>query len=471
MAKLFLSIWLFRMAAAFAVYLSLRIVGHNNMFYQLCHFLRGPDAFVYHERARELAKHLGSMESYTKLIASQPWEAILATLYSIFTPHPIVAALFGQTCLAMAGMLAFSAARAAGQAKAVAIFIALIIGLWPPSFAYTLVPLRDGPVLLGMFLFLCGIIKLNTPSGRFNFRSACWSLGVVAGFLLVAALRTYLWPLLLTVGSISLLWPVLVRFMKRRELGLISNIVFIAVLLAVGALAASYWQGKMLPVGTVKVAESGKPAGASTVTLVNPFQRAFYSLMLRREGFIMTGGNSLSPDAKELRRYLGFPDDNQVLKRRQWKAAILQNTDKEPGRPRYAVLGKFRYIFWHEPLDLVRLLPNSLAHLWLYPLPWQTWSNSLSQPVRLFLLAQELLWLGLLPGILLGLMNFRAGALHRVNLNLWVWGLGILLALVVVNLGTLYRLRDMVLLPAIIVFLPTPYIKFGESIKRFMNPG
>mgnify|MGYP000315487092 CR=1 FL=1 len=468
---LFLSIWLFRVAAALAVYLIPGIASRNDSFYQLCHFLRGPDAFVYHERARELAKNLGSMESYFKLLASQPWEAILATLYSVFTSHPLVAALFGQTCLALAGMLSFSAARAAGQTKPRAIFIALIIGLWPPSFAYTFIPLRDGPVLLGVFLFLSGIINLNRPANQFNFRNACWSLAVIAGFSLVTSLRHYLWPLLVAVGSISLLWPALVNFIKRPKLGLATNIVYIAVMVAVGALAVSYWQGKMLPVGTVKAFDSGKPADDSTGTLVKPFQQAFYSLMLRREGFIMTGGNSLSPDAKELRRYLGFPDDNQVLKRKPWKAAILEKTDKEAGRPRYAVLGKYRYIFWHKPLDLIHLLPKSLAHLWLYPLPWQIWSNSLSQPVRLFLLAQELLWLGLLPGILLGLMYFRGGALHRVNLNLWVWCLGVLLALVVVNLGTLYRLRDMALLPAIIFFSPTPYMKFTKHIQRFPRLG
>jgi hypothetical protein len=481
MARLFLSIWLFRVAVAIAVYYLGGIATDGDSFSQLCHFLRVPDALGYHYKAIDLTEHLVSLEHFIRLLAVRPWEALLSGLYFLVAPHPLVAAVFCQTCLALAGILAYGTARAVGQSKKSAAFIALLIGLWPPSFAYTLVPLRDGPVLLGIFLFLTGIIRINSLNKLLTAKAACWSLAVIAGFLLIAGLRHYLWPLVLAVGAISLLWPVAIAFYKHRNLSIATNTILVAILVAIGIFAAGYWQDKMLPRGAANnppQTEIGKyksipsplqPQASTSNPLVQPFRYAFYSLMLRREGFIMTGGNTLSPEAKELRRYLGFVDDNQVLRRKQWKAAILKKKEPEAGRPQYAVLGKYRYIFWHKPSDLGHILPTSLLDLWLYPLPWQLFSNSSSLPVSLFLLAQELLWLGLLPGILFGLMNFNAGALHRVNLNLWIWCLGILLAVVVVNLGTLFRLRDMALLPAIMFWSAAPYVHAILLFKRMFR--
>jgi hypothetical protein len=118
------------------------------------------------------------------------------------------------------------------------------------------------------------------------------------------------------------------------------------------------------------------------------------------------------------------------------------------------------------PQGLTIILLGGLRDLIFYPLPWQSWpSDGHNLPLKAAVTGQTLLWYLLLPGLAWGL----AGALARREAVagpaiFWVLVVGLSTAVIVVNLGTLYRLRDMAVLPLLLFFSPVPYQKLARLI-------
>lgn len=355
------------------------------------------------------------------------FSVMVGVLYHLTWPHPLVMTLLNCLCYLGVGLLARDLAARLGQPPGRAAGLALLICLWPSSLAWSALPMKDSLSVFLIFALLSLTLYLARSAGQPWGRRA----GAAAAFLACAALMIYIrfYFGYVVLGLCAL--PLLARLWPWADPGPRPAWSSLALTLALGVLAfvltkpwhqeyfVYFEQGELLPrtqfeaksrkedlykefaqrakVDPTFVAPQPPPPPAPRQGLAGLWEE----LSTYRERFLHFAGRSLAPQGQS------------------------------------SLLG-----------ELAQALGDSL----LFPYPWQRWPASERWTVlNLAVSAQAVLWYALLLGILPGV---AAQARRRPDialpLALWGLGLGLLLAFVVLNRGTLFRLRDMALMPLVL---------------------
>lgn len=392
--------------------------------------LMAPDGLGYHIGAVKVDEYWSDpnpdkMLRHEHMVAR--FSVLAGAVYHLTWPHPLVMTLLNCLCYLGVGLLARDLGQRLGQPPARAAGLALLICLWPSSLAWSALPMKDSPSLFLVFALLSLTLYLARSAGQ-PWGRRLWA---AAGFLVCAALmvytRFYFGYVVLALSAL----PLLARLWPWTAAGPRPAWSSLALLLALGVLAFAltkpwhqeyfvyFEQGELLP-RTQFEAKSRKeevykelarraeldptfvaPQPPSPPRPPQDLKGLWEELGVYRERFQRFAGHSLAPDAD---------------------ATLLGG--------------------------LARVLRDSL----LFPYPWQRWPASERWTAfNLAVSAQGLLWYALLLGILPGV---AAQARRRPDLALplalWGLGLGLLLAFVVLNRGTLFRLRDMALMPLVL---------------------
>jgi hypothetical protein len=412
------------------------------------------DAITYHDEAVNIIHYWRNRApgDYSWGRTPSSYSFILAAAYLIWA-HPLMAVLLNALCFAGVGVLAYFLALQLGQPSYRASWLALLVCLWPPSLVYTSVPLRYGLWTLGVFLALTCLSFLWSRERRAILPSLFGMLGLGGGFWLLLILRGQFRLLVLGFALLAVVLFIVVRSLRNRNWILAATVLAITGAVCLTVVVCSQPLELVL---RYRPQAQGQP-GDHRPRLVRILGKPADRIAFLRDRYIYWGGRSISPEARLVREWMGFdltginrPEQNQ------WDRRAMKFIN-ESGR-----LGPWQLIKGWGIMGLA-----ALRDLFLFPFPWQSWpASSPESTMRLLVLAQTLLGYLLLPGIWAGLLGRRWRTGPQSVLLAWVGGLGIVLGLVVVNLGTLYRLRDMIWLPALLAFDPRPYVWLGKKLLK-----
>ncbi|MBI4800727.1 MAG: hypothetical protein HY794_18720 [Desulfarculus sp.] len=392
------------------------------------------DANQYHAIALRLAEYWHGQAAVLSLGLPDKflgYPMALAAVYYLLGPHPLWGVLVN--CLAFwgLGLLAHQMALLLGQSRPRATWLALLVCLWPSSLAYSSALLKDSLHLLAVFTLITALGQFLRPlPGPRPSRPWPAGLGLVAGTYALIVNRPEFWGIILAIATTASLWSALTGRPRpwtwRPALAcfLVGMAVFLGTHCAPMELLPAYARIKHSPRlgGTAPTSQQQTPPTAALASMglesawSQMVSNGLESLWQRRWEYAVSGGVSLLPAAHVL------PDG---------------------------------------PQGLAVVVASGLRDLLFYPCPWQRWPSSDSNlPLRLGVAAQSLAWYLLLPGLAWGLARTRWQATPTaLAAASWALVVGLAIAVMVVNLGTLYRLRDMVLLPLLPFFSAEPYRK------------
>ncbi|RJX31646.1 MAG: hypothetical protein C4525_11675 [Desulfarculus sp.] len=405
--------------------------------------LLAPDSVRYHETARSFTRYWrGQLPDFSPGLTPEylGYPLLLGALYHLTVPHPLVGVALNALCFFLMSLLAHGLAVRLGRRPAGAAFAALLVALWPPSLAYSSVLLKDSIFLLCVMAMLFLLVSLVQPLDRRDLWKA--ALGLAPCAWLAMNLRQDFVPLGLAAACAGALLALAEAVRRKRAAW---GLVILAAWLAV---AGASWLSYCYPLGPTYyqkiTASKSKPQaglkGAWPEVKAQPpvwQQASVWDVTLR------------------LMRQTALKGWHQLWAKR-WLYATVSSASLSP-QDMLIITG---------PKSLAVLLGASLRNLFLFPDPWQRWPSSAGNDLlRLAITAQALLWYALLAAAVLGLVAALRRRLRPACLLLfWVLGIGLLLAVVVTNLGTLYRLRDLVMLPLLTVVSLRPFVWLGNWV-------
>jgi hypothetical protein len=395
-------------------------------------WLSAPDANLYQSMAVNVSRYFGGVlavipPNLPETHASYP--VLLGGIYYLLGPSPLWGIFFNGVAFLAVGFLAHRLAIQLGHPPSRALVLAVLATCWPLGLASSLTLLRESFFLLGVLgtLVFITLILHDDPRGRGN---RFWpALGLIASLYLLVTLRPEMkWPTL-AITLLGVGWSAL-QGLIRRQLSAIWWPVATCLLVLTAIWIGTHYP----PQAMVKVETSPiHPGGISTrvegqatadrgaTTLVHPPKPAaaplndgftLSAILEKRRAFASDGGLSLSTHAY------------------------------------WVVDGIGSYLFaaavgWRDLL--------------LYPYPWEGPPTG-GWVERAALTVLILLWYACLPGVAWGMLNLFKNPSPAAGLLIaWVLIIGTAMAFIVVNLGTLFRMRDMVLIPALLSFSPRPY--------------
>jgi hypothetical protein len=123
---------------------------------------------------------------------------------------------------------------------------------------------------------------------------------------------------------------------------------------------------------------------------------------------------------------------------------------------------------WRGPIHLLKQAARGGRDIILFPYPWQRWPYAPQWGLlQAGVSGVSLFWYALLPGVAAGILaGLKREPIGALCVLLWSLGLGMALGLVVLNLGTLFRLRDMAVLPLLLLWDPAPYLWARDRLGR-----
>ncbi len=384
------------------------------------------DAVEYASQAHNLqdvGSHLqnGSFDRFPIIIAGIYWA------FGFGLPQVLVAnALFAAMCVP----LAFVAARSLGVTSISAVIAACIVAFWPSSLAWSSQLLKDPLTWLAIFAVVAGVSCLMCTDPKLAPRKLLsWGTVVFGGALLVSLIRgQYTSPAIVGAVLVGIAVSVISARLQHRDIGRLAPVSIVLAAVVLGSIP-SYYEEPLNHVGVnafdvmrAKLSSffSQPSSGASTAnpgpsveTAPSPVSSLGCSLagpFLRARGrFVTSGGGSQ-----------------------------LDSTT------RFETCG-----------DVLGYLPRALQLALVGPKPseWRSVGNSIGPLRYLANIEDAFLWLSL-PGLLVALVaSFIRPRGAMPILALYVLFLGLALGFVVSNLGTLFRLRLQILLPAFILSL------------------
>ncbi|MCF8033691.1 MAG: hypothetical protein K9K66_05525 [Desulfarculaceae bacterium] len=395
-----------------------------------------PDAALYHDQAMVLLDvwHGAASPGDLSLPAEYlGYPVILAWLYWLAAPHHLVGIAVNAVFFLITGVLAFKLMHMSGQSRSASLVLALVICLWPPSLSYSSTLLKDSLYIMSVFMILFGLIKLMRKQASIISSWAAATLVLFFGVYLLLNVRPMLTPALTVFFPLAVIAGALLPGLRRNLKPTLFHGLLVVCAVAGGIYAAGHYgvvdlalpkaPAKPLhtahsPIhqpGPVKVAQAsvaGLPA-----KVMDRADEAENALWRRRIIYFTSGGLSLVPFAS------------------------LQPTDA-----------------WQKAVIYCR----SAVNLFLRPFPWSRWPYKPgSYAVRWGIVFWNLLWYLALPGIFYGLYReLKKKEMSAAAIMLWVGIFGLMVSTVVVNQGTLFRQRDMAILPLLIFFDLRPYAYF-----------
>jgi hypothetical protein len=424
--------------------------------------LRMVDCLGYNMEALHILSYWnGTRDLYLETLS---FSLVVAVLYKIFGAHPLVISVFNSICYACVGLLVYAIAAELGRRRWEARALALAICLWPASLVWSMAPLKEGPFLLGVFgLFFCW---MRIFGGR-PLSTRKWlivGLGLLVSIFWLVFLRFYFWYLLTGMLPLVLLFQLLppgpnrVRPVWKRVLA--GSVIFLIGLCLTQpfsqdsiihfnrAKQQTFLQEKQEHLFVYSLAsathaadnESTPPKQAQNASKVKGatglLQKLVSHLSYIRRISVRYGGNSLSPEGRQGEDAVDLTKDFQT-----W-----------PGGLRASLL----------------LVKAGLRDLFLFPYPWEPWPEGKDWgPVQMAVAAQSLLWYLIIPGLAAGvIIGMRRRPAAILTLILWCLFFGLALAVTTLNRGSLFRLREMVIMPLLLLWHPWPYLKLWGLVKK-----
>jgi hypothetical protein len=398
---------------------------------RLAYLLKAFDARTYHYAAEDVLHFW----THHQVEAAQGWidvprvSLLWARLYQFLPAHPLTIAAVNALSFAGTGWAVWRLAALAGRPPSRRLLAGALVVLWPSAVAWSLLPLKESLSLLGAAVFLAALLTLLRDRRVAWPALAGWVAALAATVLLLVYLRFYFARVLLWMALVPMVTALAAALWRRRRPSWGREALVLAGILLGLTISAPYHQDLLViypPEKADQVRDEQEKARAQKSEQVEGMVSGMVpkvgEALKHQQHFIEGGGRSLraqeTPD----------PQPPQGPAARLWR--------------------------------LIADAPRALADLLLFPYPWQRWPASPSWNYKnLLVSAYGVLWYALLPGLLFGLG--RAVAQRPVvglTLAAWSLGLGLALSVVAVNLGTLFRLRDMLLLPALAVWDPAPYL-------------
>ncbi len=401
------------------------------------------DATQYHVLAQRIADFWAGQSATLSLGLPDKflgYPVILGMVYFLLGPHPLWGLLLNSLAFLAMGLLARRLALRLGRPPAAALALALLVALWPVSLSYSSALLKDSLNLLAVFLLLATFADLLTPDGREGNMVASWAgLGLLLGAYGIVVLRPECAPVVAFVTLSAIAWSALgglPRWWERTWRPMAAGL-----LVAAGIfLGINYSPVRLLPAHPL--AAPAPPSRAAAAPAIQVMRAA-----------------SLAWPSQLTQRVRAGLDD---LWHRRWEYATSGGVSLLPEA----------YLLPDKPKVWATILGASLRNLLLYPLPWQRWPSGGDRVlISLAITAQSLLWYALLPGLAWGLVEaLRSRSTAGPPVLLWVAVVGPLLALMIVNLGTLYRIRDLALLPSLLLFSSAPYRWLWDKLLSSSGP-
>ncbi|MCB2226136.1 MAG: hypothetical protein KQH53_05610 [Desulfarculaceae bacterium] len=406
--------------------------------YQVSERLLAPDAPRFYAAALHIDRfwsgRLGHCEpGLTPEYLGYP--ALLASLFQLTGAGVWPGLALNALAWFLASLLAFYLAVRLGRGQAACAWAALLVALWPPALAYNAVLIKDSVFLcLLMGIMLCLVAVASPRRPRDSWLAAAWLLPLA-------------WVAMTVRFDFSTLGLVVAG--AAGVLGLAGAVFRWRLLTAAGVVAAclavffASWLATRCALGPALIHEQQlhTPPVTSLAEPVAPAARPAWRAAAPTEQ-----PGPVIQSAREAWRYL-------------WGKRWLYAANGTASAPPETML------IVDSPSSLARLAAASLRDLFLFPYPWQRWPSS-GGAISKIISAQSLFWYALLPGLVLGLVRLlRRRPRAALLLLFWSLGVGGLLALVVVNLGSLYRMRDMIILPLLATVSLRPYAALWRWVR------
>ena len=393
----------------------------------LAQMLSAPDAYSYHITGKEVMEYWRYTYPEVGLGADGQWISrfgvLMGVLHTLIGMHPLATVFINALLALMVGYLAHDMALGLGQPPGRALWLAALICLWPSSLAWSSLPMKETLCLALEFFFLHQMLKLCLEPPRTAWSWVGEGAGLLFCFGLLSYVRFYMGYLLALTGLAALVAGLMPWAPQRpawgdraRALGILLG-AFVLFMPLIHEYPVFFYQGDLLP--TAKPIGDRSPTSEPRVaerSLSSTLGGGMVDRMVdHRRVFATQGGSSIAPEAPTLT----LPLRTQGL-----------------------------HTIWRVARDF-----------FFFPYPWQRWpAGDHWTKVNLLVAAQMTLWYLLLPGIFWGLfLALRRHPVPGATLAAWGLGLGLVLAYVVLNRGTLFRFRDQAMLPLMLFFNPAPY--------------
>jgi len=410
----------------------------------------GPDAWDYHHFAPRILHAWEVGEPVPHPGMRIEYYLVVAAVYKLCGYHPLYPILLNCGAASLSGLLAYLIARRLFDQRA-ALLSAILVLFWPSSILWSTQLLKDALCWLLAFVILALLLEAVTMCKEET---------------RVKAVR---WGLLCTAIASTVMALTLLRY----YLGLI----FAATAVVTCGVAASWAMVRQ------QIRRAVLYAWLSLVVLISALTMqttALFGLTItptlpEEQAEAMSGAVLPMTPAPVLQEYAAVRDSprsqsqsSSILSQRAHQLSLLDDRilflARGGGMP---VLHSLRNGFLSSggrtlmdtkvkvstPPQLLAYLPKAIAIGFLAPFPWQWFDTAGSTGfMRVFAGVEMFLVYGLLPGMLVGLWRLiKRRTVESLMVPVFILCTAIPMALVVANMGILFRLRLHFLLPLLLV--------------------
>ncbi len=368
-----------------------------------------PDAPGYHAHALSALREGVCAGWIGAFSAIDLFGALVGWIYWWFIPHPLFGILLNVWAATGTVLLAFAIGRDLGGSNGTGLAAAGFVAFWPSTLIWSAQLLREPMFLFLLFLVFYLTARLFSLEGGGRGSAAVILAGIVIASFLIAKSRAYSGLVLLGSFVIVGLRNVIVGWRRRLS-------VCCAVAMGLGA-----WGGITLPVWIP--VPSGVRAGG-------------------------VGGSSVVACEKRVAQERAAPGG--LWPPSMWLktlGVVQKHSLRAGGSTRGDATGDIS-----TPIGLIRQVPATIAAAIFSPYPWRWFSGSSTGFFRSLAGLEVCLLALLVPSLVVGSSQAAARG-SFVSIFMLIYGMVIwfLVALVVANEGSLFRLRLQGVLPVLVV--------------------
>ena len=411
-----------------------------------------PDARGYHERALSFLDEGLQSGWIHGLTAHDLFGGLVGWVYWWFTPHPLVAILFNVWAATGTTLLAFGIGRHIGGSTGMGLASAVFVGFWPSTLIWSAQLLKD-PLFLFLLFVVFSLVLHLLSSGKLMPLSVVlvWGTIFMTAFLLTKFRPYSGWVLLGSCGVAGLL-TFLFLPMRQRVVS-VGCFTFVGLGVLMGVTRSSW-----LPLPSVLLAKALDASSRVSDQVGSPPPSSSAGESQKTPSgsqapVPVEPPRTSSPTAKGHQAPPGEASTFILPLLPQLPTVSLSALQRE--RNRYVVSGGNLLnpeADISTPEGLLRQLPAALGAAIFAPYPWRWSSIGDTGVFRGFAAVEVILLILLLPGLLVG----SVAVARRRSLIGWlmlVYGVLIwfLVALVVANEGSMFRIRLQGVLPVVVV--------------------
>ena len=403
-------------------------------------WLMCPDATLYHVEAQSILKLWQGLIAPSQLTLPPSYlgyPVILAGIYEL-VDSPLAGIVVNSLAFLISAVSAYHLALLMGRKPKTALVMAMCVALWPPSLAYSSTLAKDSFFIMGVFMLLFGLAGMlsDSTSGRSDWFLKC--LVCLAGLYLMLNIRPSLSHIIAGFNFICILACTAGSIISRR-FSLIWRQAGATAVVVLGIILA----------GNLSLVQLTLPSKIDSSQANIPIKEEFKPAMEPlRAGFL--------PSWREIEYELRVAERELWFLRQRYTNAVGISLSPHANIIPVGITAR------------AAILAYGLQNLALRPMPWQAWPYRQDMLLARYLICLwSLLCYMALPGLFWGLWtNRRRAGPAGVVPALWVVILGLMVPMVVVNIGTLFRMRDFIVLPLLLFFSARPYGWLLELLHR-----